>query len=156
MNESERDLLTVFLRQLVHSRTTPGDVAANNLIQKAVRSQPNASYLLVQRALALEAELAVARQRILVLEGQAPAPVQAPPAIDFLDPQTAQWGTQLDSEAQPTPSKMLFDIFMQQRSPKGRDLESRVVNFVGRHAGRMWLVILAIAVLVVLFRDKLA
>jgi hypothetical protein len=155
MNESERDLLMPFLRKLVNSRTTPGDVAANNLIQKAVRNQPNAHYLLVQRALSLECELAAAQQRIRLLEGTTPAPTPGPQAADFLHPQAAQWGERIQGAADPTPSKLLFDLFIQQRSPQARDLESRVVGFVGRHAGRIWLVILAIAAVVVLVKEKL-
>ncbi len=157
MNEHERDLLMPFLRQLVNSRTTPGDVAANALIQQAVRNQPNAHYLLVQRALWLEGELAAATQKISQLQGILPAQAQAPAAAasDFLNPQTAQWGERTAQGADPTASKLLFDLFMRQRSPKGRDLESRALSFVTRHTGRIWLVIAAIAALVVLVKEKL-
>jgi hypothetical protein len=159
MNASERDLLMPFLRQLQSSRKTPGDVAANNLIQKAVRTQPNASYLLVQRALALEGELAAAQRRISALEGLAPPPAQSMPATDFLNLQTARWGhgdERGEGVAGATSSKLLYDMVIKPWSIKSRDPESRVVFFIGNHTGQIWLGILALAALVVLFREQLA
>jgi hypothetical protein len=155
MNESERTLLMPFLQKLVNSQITPGDAAANNLIQDALRSQPNAGYLLVQRALALEADLAAAELRIAQLEGKVPAPVQPPPERDFLNLQTAQWGEQGSGEAGVTTSKMLYDLFIQPRSSEKKDFESRVVSFVEKNSVWIWLVIALIVVLVVRFKDRL-
>lgn len=155
MTDSEREILMPFLLQLANTRTTPGDVAANNLIQDALRSQPNASYLLVQRALALEGELAAARRRIMELEGQTPPLDTTPPMADFLNPQTAEWGLQADRNAGVTSSKMLYDLVKQPHTPKKKDLESKVVSFIGNHMGQIWLVILALVVVVVLFKEAL-
>ncbi len=155
MNASERDLLIPFLHQLVNSQTAPQDAAANNMIQDAVRNQANATYLLVQRAMILERELAAARQRILVLEGKAPVQEQEALATDFLDPQNAQWGEPGNGQAAPTTSKILYDLFIQPSAPKSRDVESKVLFFIGNNTGRIWAGILALVAVVVLFKEKL-
>ncbi len=155
MNEHERNLLMSFLQKLVNSQTTPADAAANNLIHDALRSQPNAGYLLVQRALALESELALAEQRIAQLEGKAPAPIEPPPERDFLNLQTAQWGEQGSSAVGVTTSKMLYDLFIQPSSAEKKDFESRAVAFVEKNSVWIWLVIALIVVLVVRFKDRL-
>jgi hypothetical protein len=155
MNENERDLLMPFLQKLVNSRTTPVDAAANNLIQDALRSQPNAGYLLVQRALALECELSVAQRRIAQLEGDSATQVRPTPERDFLNLQTAQWGEQGKDTVGVTTSKMLYDLFIQPRSSETKDFESRVVSFVEKNSVWIWLVIALIVVVVVRFKDRL-
>jgi hypothetical protein len=155
MTKSERDLLLPFLSQLVSTRTTPADKAAQNLIQSALQRQPHAPYLLVQRALSLESELAIARRRIQQLEGREPAPEVAAPAADFLNLQTAGWGEVVDRNAGVTASKRLYDFFKQANAAREMDLESRAVSFIGQHAGRIWLLILAIAATVVMFKESL-
>ena len=155
MNASERDLLIPFLHQLVNSQTAPQDAAAHNMIQDAVRNQANATYLLVRRAMILERELAAARQRIMALEGKIPVQDQAALVTDFLDPRKAQWGEPGNGQAAPTTSKILYDLFIQPGAPKSRDLESKVLFFIGNNSGRIWLGILALVAVVVLFREKL-
>jgi hypothetical protein len=155
MNESERALLMPFLRQLANSRTTPDDVAANNMIQEAVRNQPNANYLLVQRALTLESALATAERRIQELEGKASVNTAGPATADFLNPQTAQWGDPGDGKPPVTTSKLLYDLFIQPRDEKPKDLESRALSFIGNHTVGIWLVLLAVVGLVVFFKEKL-
>ena len=155
MNESERALLMPFLSQLANSRTTPDDVAANNMIQEAVRNQPNANYLLVQRALTLECALASAERRIQELEGTAPVQATSPPAADFLNPQTAQWGEPGDGKPPVTTSKLLYDLFIQPRDEKPKDLESRALSFIGSHTAHIWVALLVVVSLVVFFKEKL-
>ncbi len=154
MTESERDLLMPFLRHLINTRTTPADAAARNLIHAAVKKQPNAHYLLVQRALALECELSGLKHRLLQWEGQAPALDPVPTAADFLNPQTAGWGELQDRNPGVTSSKRLYDFFKQAHSPQDMDLESRAVSFIGEHSGRIWLFILALAAAVVAFKER--
>ena len=60
MTLEERDQLQNFLRQLLLSRATPKDVAAETLIKQACSQQSDALYLLVQRAMASELALQVA------------------------------------------------------------------------------------------------
>ncbi len=154
MTESERDLLIPFLRQLINTRTTPGDAAARKLIQAALKKQPNAHYLLVQRALSLECELSQAKHRLLQWEGQAPVQAQSHPAADFLNPHTAGWGEPVDRNPAVSSSKRLYDFFEQAHSSQDMDLESRAVSFIGKHSGRIWLFILALAAAVVAFKQQ--
>jgi hypothetical protein len=60
MTLEERNQLQNFLRQLLQSRATPKDVAAESLIKEACSQQSDALYLLVQRAMASELALQVA------------------------------------------------------------------------------------------------
>ena len=54
MNAQEKDLLTRFLEQLTTARADQKDLEAERLIREAVARQPDAAYLLVQRALQLD------------------------------------------------------------------------------------------------------
>lgn len=165
MTESERDLLMPFLRKLVQSRNTPGDEAANTLIHQALGRQPNATYLLVQRALTLEAELAAARRRVCELEGRPPEAGAAQVANpDFLNPVTAGWGQgggagqggeALARNGSATTSKKLYDFFKEVQANRADDLESRAIVFIGKHSGKIWLAILAIVAVVVAIREKI-
>ena len=60
MTLEERDQLQNFLRQLLLSRSTAKDIAAETLIKQACSQQSDALYLLVQRAMASELALQVA------------------------------------------------------------------------------------------------
>ncbi len=151
MTESERDLLMPFLRNLVQTRAG-ADEAAHTLIRSALGRQPHASYLLVQRALTLECELAQARRRISQLEGKSPPEAPAQPIVDFLNPVTAGWGERAQTKSAVTTSKRLYDFFKDADEGRGMDLESRAVTFIGKHSGKIWLLILLLAVAVVLLR----
>ena len=152
MTESERDLLMPFLRKLVQTRGSPGDEAANTLIQAALGKQPNAIYLLVQRALTVESELAAAQRRICALEGKTAPEAMTSPAVDFLNPTTAGWGGAMEQKSTVSSSKKMYDFFKDAHSGEGMDLESRAVSFIGNHSGKIWLFILALAAVVVTFR----
>jgi hypothetical protein len=54
MTLQEKDLLTRFLQQMIATRAGPKDAEADALIREAVTQQPDATYLLVQRAMQLE------------------------------------------------------------------------------------------------------
>jgi len=60
MTLEERDQLQNFLRQLLHSKAAPKDLAAESLINEACSQQADALYLLVQRAMASELALQAA------------------------------------------------------------------------------------------------
>ncbi len=70
MNSYERELLSKFLNQLAQVRGIPKDAEAEAMIQKCVAQQPDAAYLLVQRAMLLEQALNNAKGRISQLESQ--------------------------------------------------------------------------------------
>ncbi len=70
MNATERDQLLHFLSVLRQTRADPKDPTADDLIREAVRSQTDAPYLLVQRAMGLGLALDAAQSRIQQLEAQ--------------------------------------------------------------------------------------
>src|ERR1700683_1117219 len=74
MNQQERAVLRDFLDQLGRVSEVQKIPEADAMINRALVQQPNASYLLVQRALLLEQAIAQAKVRIAKLErGQSPA-----------------------------------------------------------------------------------
>jgi hypothetical protein len=73
MSPDERTNLTLFLEQLVRARGLRKDPEAERLIEQALALQPDAGYLLVQRALLLEQALEQAKARIASLETGAKA-----------------------------------------------------------------------------------
>src|SRR5215210_2109436 len=54
MTPQERELLSTFLQQLAQSRAEPKDAEAEAMIREELSRQPDAHYLLVQRALGLD------------------------------------------------------------------------------------------------------
>jgi hypothetical protein len=98
MTPQERSLLESFLAQLVQVRSVNKDPEAQRLIEQAVEQQPDATYLVVQRALLLNQALEQAKARIAALE-------QAETGRDrgFLDPSAAGWGNQ---SAGPSPGSV--------------------------------------------------
>ena len=72
MNPQERDQLTLFLNQLKEVGSVVKDAEADRLIRETVAKQPDAAYLLVQRAMLVEQALNVAKSKIAELQsGQA-------------------------------------------------------------------------------------
>jgi uncharacterized protein len=57
MTPQEQQLLATFLQQLAQTRADPKDPQADALIRDALSRQPDASYLLVQRAVGLDLAL---------------------------------------------------------------------------------------------------
>lgn len=86
MTPQERSLLEAFLSQLTQVRGVNKDPEAERLIARAVQEQPDATYLLVQRALLLGQALEQAKARIAALE-QGEGRGQG-----FLDPNAPGWG----------------------------------------------------------------
>lgn len=70
MNPDEKKLLTKFLAQLENIRGLAKDPEAEQLIARAAQIQPDALYLLVQKALLQEQGLRAAQARIEQLEDQ--------------------------------------------------------------------------------------
>lgn len=70
MNPQERALLQEFLQRLIQIRGIEKDPQADALIAQAVAQQPDAAYLLVQRALLLEQALEAAKAEIAQLNDQ--------------------------------------------------------------------------------------
>ena len=70
MSPQDSQMLHDFLSQLTQARGIQKDPEADAQIQRAVAQQPDAAYLLVQRALLLEQALNNAKDRIASLENQ--------------------------------------------------------------------------------------
>jgi uncharacterized protein len=70
MSPQDTQLLQDFLDQLVKAHGIQKDQEADAMIQRAVAQQPDAAYLLVQRALLVGQALDNAKARIAALEGQ--------------------------------------------------------------------------------------
>jgi hypothetical protein len=88
MSPSDSHKLHDFLSQLVQARGIQKDPEADALIQRAVAQQPDAAYLLVQRALLMEQALDSAKAQIAALESQLQQ--QQRQGGGFLDPHS--WG----------------------------------------------------------------
>lgn len=87
MSPQDAQLLQDFLNQLVQARGVPKDPEAEAMIQQAVARQPDAAYLLVQRALLQQRALDNARAEIAQLQRQVQGGSQGG---GFLDPNA--WG----------------------------------------------------------------
>ena len=70
MSPQDSQMLHDFLSQLIQARGIQKDPEADALIGRAVAQQPDAAYLLVQRALLVETALKNAKTRIADLESQ--------------------------------------------------------------------------------------
>lgn len=70
MTQQEQQALEHFLNQLVQAPPVAKNPQADSLIQAALAKQPDAAYLLVQRAILLEQALEQAKAQISQLQGQ--------------------------------------------------------------------------------------
>jgi hypothetical protein len=70
MNPQEKAQLEQFLQQLNSTQAGAKDSDANALITESVKKQPDASYLLVQRAMGLEMALQVAQKQMAEMQAQ--------------------------------------------------------------------------------------
>jgi hypothetical protein len=70
MNPQEKVQLEQFLQQLNSAQAGAKDSDANALIADSVKQQPDAAYLLVQRAMGLEMALQVAQKQMAEMQAQ--------------------------------------------------------------------------------------
>jgi len=94
MNRRERDELLKFLQPLLRTRASDKDFAAETLILEQCARQPDALYLLVQRAMALEAALQAAQAQLAQRQGTADAP-----AREDAGDRSGAWGRGLLAQA---------------------------------------------------------
>ena len=92
MNLQEREQLTTFLQQLAQAQAGPKDEEAQTMIAGTFARQPDAAYLVVQRALLLDAALQEAQTQMTQLKAQLAQQRPAPASSSFLDATT--WGRQ--------------------------------------------------------------
>ncbi|WP_353237376.1 DUF2076 family protein [Limnohabitans sp.] len=77
MNAQERDQLQQFLASLRQQRVQAKDPVADGLIRDALASQADATYLLVQRAMALSLALRATQNRLQQLQASSAEALQA-------------------------------------------------------------------------------
>jgi uncharacterized protein len=70
MTLQEKELLTRFLQQLASAQAGQKDAEAETLIREGVARQPDAAYLLVQRALQLEQLLQASQEQLNKIQGE--------------------------------------------------------------------------------------
>jgi hypothetical protein len=99
MNLQEREQLTAFLQQLAQAQVGFKDEQAQAMIASTFARQPDAPYLVVQRALILDAELKQAQAENARLKAQLAQQRPGTPAPGFLD--ATSWGRQPVSAASP-------------------------------------------------------
>ena len=96
MTPQEREHLTAFLQQMTQTQVGQKDAEADALIREAAARQPDAAYLLVQRAMALDYALQATQAQSAKL--QAELDQSRPPArSSFLDTSNA-WGRPMPAQ----------------------------------------------------------
>ncbi len=70
MNSQERDALSIFLQQLTQAPAPQKEPEAEAMIAKAMAAQPNAGYLLVQRAMQLDYVLQQSQAKVAELQAE--------------------------------------------------------------------------------------
>lgn len=100
MSPQEQQALETFLAQLTQARAATKDPQAEARILDAVARQPDAAYLLVQRAMLLDQALASAQAQIATLQSQLQA-AQAGRSTSFMDA-ASNWGSHANG-ATPAP-----------------------------------------------------
>jgi len=106
MSPQEAQILQDFLNQLTQVKGTAKDPQADTLIANAVGQQPDAAYLLVQRALLMDQALNAAKMQITSLQNQLQA--LQPPSRGFLDPNA--WGNSAVAAARPAASPQMASL----------------------------------------------
>ena len=101
MNPQEKVQLEQFLQQLNSTQAGAKDSDANALIAESVKQQPDAAYLLVQRAMGLEMALQVAQKQMADMQAQIDQTNQAnKPSSGFLSGINS-WGRAAPAQAAP-------------------------------------------------------
>ena len=103
MNPQEKAQLEQFLEQLNSTQAGPKDSDANALIAESVKQQPDASYLLVQRAMGLEMALQVAQKQMAEMQAKID---QSNKPSGFLSGINS-WGRAAPAAAQSTPANAM-------------------------------------------------
>jgi hypothetical protein len=98
MTLQEKQLLTRFLEQLRGAQAGPKDVEAEALIKEAVARQPDAAYLLVQRAIQLEHLLAASQAEVEKLKAESESAQTGARGTSFLNDNYA-WGRNAGSSS---------------------------------------------------------
>lgn len=136
MTAQENQALQQLLSQLVQIKGIPKDPEAERMIANAVAQQPDAAYLLVQRAMLLEQALDAAKAQISRLESQAKP---AAGGTDFLDANA--WGRAATAssaiETSVTGRPLGSDLPAPQAAPMAAFGRTAAPGFLGGAGGSM-------------------
>jgi len=110
MTDNESRVLMGFLRQLIQTRVSFTDTLAQTKINEALSVQPNASYLLVQRAIFLENELEKTKNSLASLQGQSQVAASQSTEQVFLNVSIDSWGKnqEVRTRLESTPKKKKY------------------------------------------------
>lgn len=96
MTPQERELITTFLQQMTQAQAGQKDPEADALIREAAARQPDAAYLLVQRAMALDYALQAAQAQSARLQTELDQ-ARSGARSSFLDTSNA-WGRPMPAQ----------------------------------------------------------
>jgi len=139
MTPDERNLLQGFLRDLVQTRGVNKDAEAEAMIFDALRTSPDAAYVLVQHAVMSDQALHHAQDQIAQLQARvASMPVSNAPA-GFGAAQQGPWGQpqpaapqgQWQTPPQPMPAQGQWQTPPQPMPPQGQPMMQPSAPFVG-------------------------
>lgn len=106
MNTQEREQLTRFLQQLTQAQAIQKDGEADSLIREACLRQPDAAYLLVQRAMLLDHALQDAQAQVTRLQDELSQARAGHNGGGFLDANA--WGNSAATRPAPTAQAPLY------------------------------------------------
>ena len=136
MSPQENQSLQDFLNQLTQVRGIAKDPQADALIASAVAQQPDAAYLLVQRALLMEQAVNAAKAQITALQNQVQA-AQSVPSRSFLDGANA-WGNSSMVTPRPATPPMMSSSPSPVQTPVAQSpVQPAAPSFFGGGAGSM-------------------
>jgi hypothetical protein len=144
MTDQESFVLMGFLRKLINTRTRYKDPLAEKLINESIAVQPNANYLLVQRAIFLELEL----ERLQAQISKIPEGAKNDPStinnLQFLGDSFDHWGKNLENNSS--------SISSDNTKTKRVTLEDRIIQFLVKNSIKLWILVLAVSVLIFFIR----
>lgn len=106
MNTQEREQLTQFLQQLTQAQASQKDSEADTLIREASMRQPDAAYLLVQRAMLLDHALQDSQAQIAHLQGELDKARAENRSGSF--PNQYVWGSSSATQPHPAPQGSIY------------------------------------------------
>jgi hypothetical protein len=134
MIPQETQVLQDFLNQLTQARGIAKDPQADALIASAVAQQPDAAYLLVQRALLMDQALNAAKAQVATLQSQLQA--AQPVSHGFLDSANA-WGNSPVPAPRPASAPMMASAPAPYQSPMQAPAPTAGPSFFGGGVGNV-------------------
>ena len=136
MTENESFELMGFLRQLIQTRIIYKDNLAEQKINEAFSTQPNSSYLLVQRAIFLERELEQTKKHLSELQSQYQVIPTTLKQDKFLNELMSNWGKNLEARENTMDEKVL------RKKKKFLSFEDKGLLFLIKNSKIIWLLVL--------------